>query len=145
MGFIFGEIGGEPGWVEPDTPTRTHLALVIHTPTLHSTVDCECCSDEDIQGRNLGIKCLPIQLCYTLGAVQRGRDILFLCTRWSASAATISHTRPSTCTALVLSSSSWSAVALSTYHEACYEEEDAAPGGPKKKGHTDTVPWCLLF
>ena len=106
MGFIFGEIGGEPGWVEPDTPTRTHLALVIHTPTLHSTVDCECCSDEDIQGRNLGIKCLPIQLCYTLNsAVQRGRDILFLCTGGPhlQPPSHISHTQPST--ALVLSRS----------------------------------------
>ena len=86
-----------------------------HTPCpdilLHytETVDCECCSDEDIQGQNIGIKCLPIQLCYTLNsAVQRVRDILFLCTRWSASASHISHTRPST--ALVLSSSSWSGI-----------------------------------
>ena len=26
VGFIFGEIGGELGWVEPDTPTPAHLA-----------------------------------------------------------------------------------------------------------------------
>ena len=113
-----------------------------HTPCpdilLHYTVDCECCSDEDIQGQNIGIKCLPIQLCYTLAsAVQRGRDILFLCTRWSASAATISHLTHS-----AQHCSSVSQIQLVCYYETCFK--DKANGG-QKKGHTDTIPWCLLF
>ena len=114
-----------------------------HTPCpdilLHytETVDCECCSDEDIQGQNIGIKCLPIQLCYTLAsAVQRGRDILFLCTRWSASAATVSHLTHS-----VQHCSSVIQLQLVRYYEACYEDE----ANGQKTGYTDTIPWCLLF
>ena len=34
VGFILGEIGGELGWVEPDTPTPTHLARTYSYITL---------------------------------------------------------------------------------------------------------------
>ena len=58
-----GEIGGELGWVEPDTPTPTHLARTYSYITLRLwTVRVAVM-------KIFRARYLPIELCYTL-AVQ---------------------------------------------------------------------------
>ena len=60
VGFILGEIGGELGWVEPDTPTSTHLARTYSYITLRLwTVRVAVM-------KIFRARYLPIELCYTL-------------------------------------------------------------------------------
>ena len=99
VGFILGEIGGELGWVEPDTPTSTHLARTYSYITQHSGL---CVLQWWRYSGAISPYWAPV---HTGSAVQRGGDILFLWTRWSASASNISHLTHSASTALVLSRS----------------------------------------